>query len=101
MVFYYRVFGLFAVSALLLNLVLLVAILSLLQATLTMPGIAGVVLHMGIAVDANVLIYERIREELRNGAKPHRAIERSEERRVGKECVRTCRSRWVPELKKK
>src|SRR3546814_13782148 len=103
MVFYYRVFGLFAVSALLLNLVLLVAILSLLQATLTMPGIAGVVLHMGIAVDANVLIYERIREELRNGAKPHSAIEagRSEARRVGKECVSKCRSRWSPEHTKK
>ena len=80
MVFYYRVFGLFAVSALLLNLLLLVAVLSLLQATLTMPGIAGVVLHMGIAVDANVLIYERIREELRNGAKPHSAIEAGYER---------------------
>jgi len=75
MIFYYRVFGLFAVSALLVNLLLLVAVLSLLQATLTMPGIAGIVLHMGIAVDANVLIYERIREELRNGMKPHAAIE--------------------------
>ena len=75
MVFYYRVFGLFAVGALLLNLVLVVAVLSVLQATLTMPGIVGIVLHMGIAVDANVLIYERIREELRNGAKPHTAIE--------------------------
>ncbi len=49
--------------------------LSLLQATLTMPGIAGIVLHMGIAVDANVLIYERIREELRSGHSPHAAIE--------------------------
>ena len=75
MAFYYRVFGLFAVGALLLNLVLVVAVLSVLQATLTMPGIVGIVLHMGIAVDANVLIYERIREELRNGAKPHAAIE--------------------------
>ncbi|WP_028081811.1 protein translocase subunit SecD [Solimonas soli] len=80
MVFYYRVFGFFAVGALLLNLVLLVAVLSILQATLTMPGIAGVVLHMGIAVDANVLIYERIREELRNGSKPHHAIEAGYER---------------------
>ncbi|NKF21882.1 protein translocase subunit SecD [Solimonas marina] len=80
MVLYYRVFGLFAVSALLLNLLLLVAVLSVIQATLTMPGIAGVVLHMGIAVDANVLIYERIREELRNGAKPHSAIEAGYER---------------------
>lgn len=75
MAFYYRVFGLFAISALLLNLVLVVAVLSVLQATLTMPGIVGIVLHMGIAVDANVLIYERIREELRGGAKPHAAIE--------------------------
>ncbi len=80
MMFYYRVFGLFAISALVLNLVLLVAILSLLQATLTMPGIVGIVLHMGIAVDANVLIYERIREELRGGAKPHTAIELGYER---------------------
>lgn len=80
MAVYYKVFGLFAIAALLLNLVLVVAVLSLMQATLTMPGIAGVVLHMGIAVDANVLIYERIREELRNGAKPHQAIEAGYER---------------------
>jgi preprotein translocase subunit SecD len=72
---YYKVFGLFAGAALLMNLLLLVAVLSLMQATLTMPGIAGIVLHMGIAVDANVLIYERIREELRGGMKPHQAIE--------------------------
>ncbi|SFF42485.1 preprotein translocase subunit SecD [Fontimonas thermophila] len=75
MAVYYRVFGLFAIAALLLNLILLVAILSVMQATLTMPGIVGIVLHMGIAVDANVLIYERIREELRAGTKPHAAIE--------------------------
>lgn len=75
MVVYYRVFGFFAVAALLLNTVLVAAILSLMQATLTMPGIAGIVLHLGIAIDANVLIYERIREELRNGAKPHSAID--------------------------
>jgi preprotein translocase subunit SecD len=75
MVFYYRVFGVFAIMALTLNLILLVAGLSIFQATLSMPGIAGIVLTMGIAVDANVLIYERIREELRNGAKPHTAIE--------------------------
>jgi preprotein translocase subunit SecD len=75
MTFYYRVFGLFAVGALLMNLLIVVAVLSLLQATLTMPGIAGIVLHMGIAVDANVLIYERIREELRNGNSPHAAIQ--------------------------
>jgi len=75
MVFYYRVFGVFAIMALTLNLLILVAGLSILQATLSMPGIAGIVLTMGIAVDANVLIYERIREELRNGMKPHAAIE--------------------------
>ena len=75
MAFYYRVFGLFAIAALLLNLLLVVSVLSLLQATLSMPGIAGIVLHMGIAVDANVLIYERIREELRNGTTPHAAIQ--------------------------
>lgn len=80
MVFYYRVFGLFAVAALVVNLVLVVAVLSLLQATLTMPGIAGIVLHMGIAVDANVLIYERIREDLRAGMKPHAAIDAGYER---------------------
>jgi preprotein translocase subunit SecD len=75
MILYYRVFGVFAVGALLMNLLIVVAVLSLLQATLTMPGIAGIVLHMGIAVDANVLIYERIREELRNGNTPHAAIQ--------------------------
>jgi preprotein translocase subunit SecD len=74
MVFYYRVFGLFAISALLINLLLTVAALSLLGATLTMPGIAGIVLTMGIAVDANVLIYERIREELRSGNSPQASI---------------------------
>ena len=75
MLLYYRVFGAFAIAALTLNLLLVIAELSLVQATLTMPGIAGIVLTMGIAVDANVLIYERIREELRNGARPHTAIE--------------------------
>ncbi|MGQ0730957.1 protein translocase subunit SecD [Acidovorax sp.] len=75
MAVYYRVFGLFAIAALLMNLLIVVAVLSLMQATLTMPGIAGIVLHMGIAVDANVLIYERIREELRNGNTPHAAIQ--------------------------
>lgn len=75
MVFYYRVFGLFAIAALVLNLLLIVAGMSLMQATLTMPGIAAMVLTMGIAVDANVLIYERIREDLANGMKPHAAIE--------------------------
>jgi preprotein translocase subunit SecD len=75
MAFYYRVFGLFAIAALIMNLLIVVAVLSLFGATLTMPGIAGIVLHMGIAVDANVLIYERIREELRNGNTPHTAIQ--------------------------
>jgi len=74
MVGYYRVFGLFANAALVANLVLIVAILSLLQATLTLPGIAGIVLTVGMAVDANVLIYERIREELRVGSTPQAAI---------------------------
>lgn len=75
MVFYYRVFGLVANLALTLNLVLIVAILSMLQATLTLPGIAGIVLTVGMAVDANVLIYERIKEELRNGLTPQAAIQ--------------------------
>jgi len=75
MALYYRVFGLVADMALALNLVLMVAILSLLQATLTMPGIAGIVLTVGMAVDANVLIFERIREELRNGNSPQASIQ--------------------------
>jgi preprotein translocase subunit SecD len=71
---YYRVFGLIADLALFANLVLLVALLSLLGATLTMPGIAGIVLTVGMAVDANVLIFERIREELRNGNTPQASV---------------------------
>lgn len=74
MAFYYRVFGLIADLALGLNLVLIVAMLSLLQATLTLPGIAGIVLTVGMAVDANVLIFERIREEIRNGNSPQASI---------------------------
>jgi len=74
MVVYYRVFGLVANVALVLNLILLSALLSMLGATLTLPGIAGIVLTVGMAVDANVLIYERIREELRAGLSPDRAI---------------------------
>ncbi|MEW7978778.1 MAG: protein translocase subunit SecD [Candidatus Sedimenticola endophacoides] len=74
MAVYYRVFGLVANMALLLNLVLLVAILSMLQATLTLPGIAGIVLTVGMAVDANVLIFERIREEIRVGSTPQASI---------------------------
>lgn len=74
MAMYYKVFGLVADMALALNLVLVVALLSMLQATLTMPGIAGIVLTVGMAVDANVLIFERIREELRNGNSPQASI---------------------------
>jgi preprotein translocase subunit SecD len=74
MAFYYKVFGLVADLALMLNLVLIVAVLSLLQATLTLPGIAGIVLTIGMAVDANVLIFERIREEIRNGSTPQASI---------------------------
>jgi preprotein translocase subunit SecD len=74
MAVYYKVFGLVANLALSLNLVLMVAILSIFQATLTLPGIAGIVLTVGMAVDANVLIFERIREELRIGNTPQAAI---------------------------
>jgi preprotein translocase subunit SecD len=74
MALYYKAFGLVADMALALNLVFIVALLSLLQATLTMPGIAGIVLTVGMAVDANVLIFERIREELRNGNTPQASI---------------------------
>ncbi len=74
MAVYYKVFGLVANLALTTNLVLIVALLSMLGATLTLPGIAGIVLTVGMAVDANVLIFERIREELRNGNTPQAAI---------------------------
>jgi preprotein translocase subunit SecD len=74
MAIYYRVFGLVANMALFANLVLLVSLLSMLGATLTMPGIAGIVLTIGMAVDANVLIFERIREEIRNGNTPQASI---------------------------
>lgn len=74
MLIYYRLFGLIADIALVLNLILLCALLSVIDATLTLPGIAGIVLTVGMAVDANVLIYERIREELRNGLSPQAAI---------------------------
>lgn len=77
---YYRVFGLIANTALLLNLILLVALLSILGMTLTLPGIAGIVLTVGMAVDANVLIFERIREELRNGLSPQASIHAGYER---------------------
>ena len=74
MLVYYKVFGLLANVALTLNLVLLVAVMSLMSATLTLPGIAGIVLTVGMAVDANVLIFERIKEELKNGQPVQSAI---------------------------
>ncbi|MGH1428122.1 MAG: protein translocase subunit SecD [Arenicella sp.] len=74
MIIYYRFFGGVASVALVLNLVIIVSVLSMFQATLTLPGVAGMVLTVGMAVDANVLIFERIREEIRAGAKPQQAI---------------------------
>jgi|CZKO01.1.fsa_nt_gi preprotein translocase subunit SecD len=74
MALYYHVFGLVADVVLLANVILLTALLSMLRASLSLPGIAGIILTVGIAVDANVLIYERIREELRNGVSPQAAI---------------------------
>jgi preprotein translocase subunit SecD len=74
MIVYYRVFGLFSIVALGINVLLLVAVLSMLQATLTLPGMAGIALTVGMAIDANVLINERIREELRLGMTPGAAI---------------------------
>lgn len=73
-VVYYKVFGLFATAALLANLVLTIGLMSLIGATLTMPGIAGIVLAVGMSIDANVLIYERIKEEIRNGRSIQQAI---------------------------
>jgi preprotein translocase subunit SecD len=72
---YYGLFGVAACVALVMNLVLLMAVLSVLQATLTLPGIAGIVLTIGMAVDANVLIFERIREEARLGKPPMSAVD--------------------------
>ena len=74
MVIYYQLFGVVSVLALAINLFLLVALLSMMQATLTLPGIAGIALTLGMAIDANVIIAERIREELRNGNSPQAAI---------------------------
>jgi preprotein translocase subunit SecD len=71
---YYRLFGMIANFALAFNVVIVVAILSMLQATLTLPGIAGIILTVGMSVDANVLIFERIKEELKNGNTPQSAI---------------------------
>jgi preprotein translocase subunit SecD len=74
MVLYYRVFGMVSVAALSVNIMLLTALLSMLQATMTLPGIAAMALALGMAIDANVLINERVREELRNGRTPQQAI---------------------------
>ncbi len=74
MIAWYRQFGMIANLALALNLVVIVAVLSMLQATLTLPGIAGIVLTVGMAVDANVLIFQRIREEINNGNTPQASI---------------------------
>jgi preprotein translocase subunit SecD len=82
MIFYYRVFGVAAVVALSCNLILLIAFMSMIGATLTLPGIAGIVLTVGMAVDANVLIFSRIREELKNGLSPQMAIHSGFERAV-------------------
>ena len=75
MILYYGVFGVFSALSLAINVFLLLALLSMIQATLTLPGIAAIALALGMAIDANVLINERIREELRNGVPPHSAIQ--------------------------
>lgn len=80
MVVYYRAFGVIAVTGLAFNLVLLIALMSMLSATLTLPGIAGIVLTVGMAVDANVLIFARIREEINNRMSPQQAINTGYER---------------------
>ena len=83
MTLYYHIFGFISVIALAINVLLLVGILSLLQATLTLPGMAGIALTVGMAIDANVLINERIREELRNGNSPQASIATGYERAWG------------------
>jgi preprotein translocase subunit SecD len=83
MILYYQMFGVVSVLALASNLLFLVAMLSLLQATLTLPGIAAIALTLGMAIDANVLINERIREELRAGMPPQAAISEGYERAFG------------------
>lgn len=83
MIFYYRVFGIFSTVALSVNGLFLVALLSMMQATLTLPGLAGIALTLGMAIDANVLINERIREELRNGNSPQAAIHAGYDRAWG------------------
>lgn len=83
MVVYYSLFGFISVLALTANVLFLIALLSMLQATLTLPGMAGIALTLGMAIDANVLINERIREELRAGNSPHAAIQAGYERAFG------------------
>ncbi len=83
MILAYGLFGVFAVMSLIINIVMLLGALSMLGATLTLPGIAGIVLTIGMAVDANVLIYERIREEQRGGRTPVQAIEAGFQRAIG------------------
>ena len=83
MCIYYALFGVFSSIALAVNLLLLVAMLSMLQATLTLPGIAAMALAIGVAIDSNVLINERVREELRNGASPQAAIHAGYDRAWG------------------
>src|SRR3990172_7371587 len=83
MIIYYLMFGVTAVLALAVNVILLIALLSLLQATLTLPGMAGIALTVGMAIDANVLINERVREELRNGNSPQASISAGYERAFG------------------
>ncbi len=81
--FAYGMFGLYALAAVLVNMLLIVGVMSTIGSTLTLPGIAGLVLTVGMAVDANVLIYERIREELRNGKQPISAIDGGFKRALG------------------
>lgn len=83
MISYYMLFGTISVVALAINVLFLIGLLSLMQATLTLPGMAGIALTVGMAIDANVLINERIREELRNGISPQKAIEAGYERAFG------------------
>ena len=75
MIYKYKIFGVIANFTLIINLFLLIGILTLFEATLTLPGIAGIVLTIGMAVDANVLIFERIREEVRNGRSPFSSVD--------------------------
>jgi preprotein translocase subunit SecD len=82
-ILYYHLFGVFSTVGLTLNVLLLLALLSMLQATLTLPGIAAIALTLGMAIDSNVLINERIREELRAGASPQQAIHQGFERAWG------------------